>query len=118
MGTNAVTLGQTTNVTLMSATNALSVGGVISGTGFGLTLTGPGILDLYGANAYTGAGIDAQSRCSTLNIGSNNGTVAATGSINSASALVMNGGTVNLVNTGSRHADLQWPVRKFRRRVA
>src|SRR6267378_1701032 len=53
LGAGAVTLNATRTVTVSA--NTLTVGGVISGSGFGLTKAGNGTLTLTGANAYTGA---------------------------------------------------------------
>ena len=47
------TLPQQRTVTVTSASNALTVGGIIGGS-FGLTKAGAGILVLSGANTYTG----------------------------------------------------------------
>ena len=56
--TNAVNVPLTLNsdlaVSVANATNTLSLGGIISGTGKTLTKTGAGILTLSGANTYTG----------------------------------------------------------------
>lgn len=52
LGTGAVTMSGTRTASISS--NVLSVGGVISGAGYGLTKTGYGVLELYGVNAYTG----------------------------------------------------------------
>src|SRR4029077_18849597 len=69
LGTGAVTLGASRTVTVNGST--LTVGGVISGSGFSLTKAGSGTLTLSGANTYTGG--------TTLNAGTLN--------INNASAL-------------------------------
>ncbi|HXC02209.1 MAG TPA: autotransporter-associated beta strand repeat-containing protein, partial [Opitutaceae bacterium] len=53
LGTGAVTLNATRTVTVNGGD--LTVGGVISGTGFGITKAGTGMLTLSGANAYTGS---------------------------------------------------------------
>jgi autotransporter-associated beta strand protein len=53
--TNAVAL--TANVIVTNLSNTLTMGGAISGAGFGLTASGPGALALAGANTYTGATI-------------------------------------------------------------
>ena len=55
LGTGTVTLGATRTVTLASSTYGLTVGGIISGSGFGLTKAGAGTLTLAGANTYSGA---------------------------------------------------------------
>jgi autotransporter-associated beta strand protein len=52
LGTGAVTLGATVQVTTTAGT--LTVGGPIGGTGFGLTKAGAGTLSLTGASTYTG----------------------------------------------------------------
>jgi autotransporter-associated beta strand protein len=54
LGTGAVTINATRQVTVENAATTLSVGGVISGATFGLTKAGPGTLVLAGANTYTG----------------------------------------------------------------
>jgi hypothetical protein len=48
LGSGVVTLGATRQVTVTA--NTLTVGGVISGTSYGLTKTGNGTLVLGGAN--------------------------------------------------------------------
>jgi autotransporter-associated beta strand protein len=53
LGTGPVTLGATRQIFVTSAD--LTVGGVISGTGFGITKAGSGKLVLTGASNYTGA---------------------------------------------------------------
>ncbi|MGH8100085.1 MAG: autotransporter-associated beta strand repeat-containing protein [Chthoniobacterales bacterium] len=88
LGTGAVTLGASRTVTVNA--NNLTVGGVISGSGFGLTKAGNGALTLSGANTYTGG--------TTLNAGTLN--------INSATALgtgafTINGGTINNTTAGA-----------------
>ena len=53
MGTGAVTLGANSTITVSAST--LTVGGNISGSGFGLGKNGAGSLILSGSNSYTGA---------------------------------------------------------------
>jgi fibronectin-binding autotransporter adhesin len=53
LGTGAVTMGANITVTA-NGSNALTVGGDISGTGFGLTKAGAGTLILGGTNTYDG----------------------------------------------------------------
>ena len=52
LGTGNVTLEETRQVTVSA--NTLTVGGVISGLGLGLTKLGSGILTLNGTNSFTG----------------------------------------------------------------
>ncbi len=52
LGAGAVTLGASRTVTV--DTNNLAVGGVISGSGFGLTKAGSGTLSLGGGNTFNG----------------------------------------------------------------
>jgi len=54
LGTGAVSMGATRQVTIQNAATTLTVGGIISGAG-GLTKAGPGTLALAGKNTYTGA---------------------------------------------------------------
>jgi fibronectin-binding autotransporter adhesin len=84
LGTGAVTLNASRQVTVNAG--SLTVGGVISGSTFGLTTAGAGTLVLGGVNTFTGA--------TTVN----NGTLelASTGSINSTSAVNINSGTLDL----------------------
>ena len=54
LGTGAISLTASRTVTV-NGSAPLTVGGGISGTGFGLTKAGPGTMILTGANSYTGA---------------------------------------------------------------
>ena len=86
LGTGAVAMPATRTVTT-NGTKTLTVGGVISGVGFGLTKAVPGSLTLAGASTYTGA--------TTVN----GGTLTLTGAINAA-----NTANVGQVTVGSATA--------------
>ena len=127
LGSGAVTLSNSVQVTVSN--NILSVGGVIGGSGFGITKAGPGTLTLNGANTYTGnttinAGTltmgasGSLSSASTVNIGAGGtfdvssqstwtlGSSASLTASGSASAAQINGGTT--VNLGSRPITLDF----------
>jgi autotransporter-associated beta strand protein len=55
LGTGAVTLSATRQVTVSNAVTTLTVGGVISGATFGLVKAGAGTLKLTAKNTYSGA---------------------------------------------------------------
>ena len=88
LGAGAVTLTVAPTVTV-NGTGALTVGGIISGTGFGLTKLGTGALTLSGVNTFSG-GLAIQS-----------GTVTA---LTSASALGAATGSVTLGVSGGTSA--------------
>jgi autotransporter-associated beta strand protein len=88
LGTGAVTLGASRAVTVNA--NNLTVGGVISGSGFGLTKAGAGTLTLGGANTYSGG---TTVSAGTLQL-SGSGTLGSTNG-----GLTVNGGTLNLNGT-------------------
>jgi autotransporter-associated beta strand protein len=104
LGNGAVNMTATRTVTVQNAATTLTVGGVISGTGFGLTKAGPGTLALNGVNAYTGPTLLNQG---TLRVGGsiaaastvtvNNGMLAGTGTI-PGMVNVPAGGTMSLGN--------------------
>jgi autotransporter-associated beta strand protein len=81
LGNGAVTITNSPTVTVQNANAALTVGGVISGTGFGLTKAGAGTLRLNATNTYNMA---------TTVTG---GTLGGTGSV--AGALVVSSGTLS-----------------------
>jgi fibronectin-binding autotransporter adhesin len=88
LGTGPVTLSN--NITVTANANTLTVGGVISGTGFGLIKAGNGTLVLTANNAYTGQ--------TTVNGGTLtlSGTNSPNSTISTSSGLVVNNnGTVN-----------------------
>ena len=91
LGAGAVTLTASPTITV-NGTGALTVGGVISGTGFGLTKAGTNTLVLTGANTYNGGTTISNG---TLQIGNgvSNGTVGTgTYSIGGGARLYLNQG--------------------------
>jgi len=88
LGTGAVTLGGNQTVTVNA--NTLTVGGVISGGGFGMTKAGAGTLTLGGVNTYSGG---TTVSAGTLQL-SGSGTLGST-----SGTLTVNGGTLNLNGT-------------------
>jgi autotransporter-associated beta strand protein len=82
LGTGAVAMNASRTVTVNAGN--LTVGGSISGSGFGLTKNGSGTLVLSGSNSYTGN--------TTINSGTV--TAAAAGAVgNSSQIIVKNGGS-------------------------
>ena len=97
LGTGAVAMNATRTVTVNGGN--LTVGGIISGSTFGLTKNGTGTLVLSGNNTYTGATII---NSGTLQIG-NNGT---SGTLSTSSAITNNGTLVfNRSNTITQGTD-------------
>jgi len=102
MGAGAVSMGATRLITVTAGT--LTVGGVISGSGFGLTKAGNGTLTLGGTNIYTGVtsvngGILMLQSSGSLAAGSavsvnNGGTFGGTGTVN-GTVTVASGGTLS-----------------------
>jgi len=88
LGTGAVTLSATRQVTVTG--NTLTVGGIISGSGFGLTKAGAGALALTGLNTYTGPNTISAGTLSVGNV-DNLGAPAA--------GLVLDGGTLQVTGT-------------------
>lgn len=93
LGTGAVSLTGNRNVIVNGST--LTVGGVISGTGFGVTKSGNGTLALNGANTFTGPVIVNGGVLSTNTLGTA-GTPQGLGESNS---LTLNGGTFRYTGT-------------------
>ncbi len=82
LGTGAVAMSSSRTVTV--ASNNLTVGGVISGSGYSLTKAGAGTLTLTGSDTYTGTTTISGG---TLQIGAG----GAAGSINGTSGVTDNG---------------------------
>ena len=87
LGTGAVTMNATRTVTVSA--NTLTIGGIISGSGFGLTKLGAGTLVLGGTNTFTGA---VTLSAGTLSVG-------ADANLGNGNALVFNGGTLQITGT-------------------
>jgi fibronectin-binding autotransporter adhesin len=109
LGTGAVTLNATRTITVNSGN--LTVGGTISGTGFGLTKNGTGTLILSGSNSYTGnttinAGTlqasvtGALGNTTIINLNGGSLLVAATDAINDSTEIRMGGGKLALSGSG------------------
>jgi autotransporter-associated beta strand protein len=79
----------------------LTVGGVIGdgGLGFGITTNGQGTISLAGANTY--AGPTTISGGGTLNLNFAGGSAPAANIINATSALVLGGGTLSVIGSGT-----------------
>ncbi|MGB7735181.1 MAG: autotransporter-associated beta strand repeat-containing protein, partial [Thermoguttaceae bacterium] len=94
-----ITMSKATRVTVTAGSSTLNIGGVLSGAN-GITLFGPGTLNLTGANTFAGPVVmeggmgGTQTGLGTLEISSvaNGGLASALGtSSNAASNLVLNG---------------------------
>ncbi len=94
LGTGPVTLTGNTTINTASATNGLTISGSISGTGLGINKAGSGTLTLNsaGVNTYTGTTTVSGG---TLIVDYANATTP-TNLINSGSALVLDGGALNI----------------------
>jgi len=91
LGTGAVSLQESRTVTVQHADTTLTVGGVISGTGKGLTKAGEGTLALSGASTYDGGTTIA---AGTLLVNNTSGSGTGTGSV-----AVNDGGTLGGTGT-------------------
>lgn len=109
LGTGAVTLNATRTITVNSGN--LTVGGPISGTGYGLTKNGSGTLILSGSNSFSGnttinAGTlqasvtGALANTSIVNLNGGSLLVAATDAINDSTEIRMGGGKLGLSGSG------------------
>jgi autotransporter-associated beta strand protein len=114
LGSGNVTLGASRQVTVTA--NTLTVGGIVSGSGYSLTKAGSGTLTLSGANTYTGATVVNggtlqmnSANATTPSVTVNNGGTLA---LNIADALgftagkdvptINSGGTINNITSASR----------------
>ena len=93
----AITLGSTAAIHNANTANALTISGVISGTNFGLTKTGPGTLTLGATNTYTGV---TRVEGGMLKLGGDN-------AINSGGSLVVAGGTFDLAGRNNTFNGVQ-----------
>ena len=127
LGTGNVTLGVSPQVTVSAST--MTVGGAISGSGLGLTKAGAGILQLSGANSYSGstninggilqisASNNLGNAASTNTIGFNGGTLESlsgtydlgstrTITLNGAGTIQSDAGTLTISGTITNGANL------------
>ena len=98
LGTGAVVMNASRTVTVNA--NTLTVGGSISGTGFGLTKAGAGTLILNGVNSYTGA--------TTLSTGTLS--VSSDANLGGANALILDGGTLQITGVALNNFGTHSPV--------
>ena len=81
------------NTWSVAAAKTLTVNAAISGTGFGLTKTGPGVLTLSGTNTYDGG--------TTVSAGTLLTTAAAALPVPTSGSVIFNGGTLGVRVGGS-----------------
>jgi len=90
-----VALNSNTSVTVSRASDTLTFGGTVSGAG-SLSITGPGTVNLFASNAYSGV---TNINSGTVFVG--DGTVAHNSNLGSGGATVTNYGTLVFNNTSS-----------------
>jgi autotransporter-associated beta strand protein len=101
LGVGAVTLGGSRIVTVNA--NNLTVGGIISGSGFGLTKAGNGTLTLSGANTYTGG---TTVNAGKLLVNGNNSAAIGAVSVNNSGTTLGGTGTIGGAVTVGNGANL------------
>ena len=101
LGTGAVAItGSTRQVSVTNADTTLTVGGIISGVGFGLTKAGAGALKLSGNSSYNGA---TTVSAGTLSVTGSLGTTAVSVNAGTLSGNGNFGGNVTIAS-GATHA--------------
>ncbi|MEO5916593.1 MAG: autotransporter-associated beta strand repeat-containing protein [Luteolibacter sp.] len=93
LGTGTVALNASRQVTVTA--NTLTVGGIVSGTGFGLTKAGAGTLTFTGANTYSGGTVINGGKL----IGTANGFNAGSITINASGTLTFTGANQTTTST-------------------